>query len=117
MKELSYPFDSHYIMRYRKKLKKTLLNDSSSRIKKKIAVLGGSTTDDIIFALELFLLNTGIEPIFYKSEYNKCWEDAVFGNPELDAFVPDIVFIHTTYRNITEFSHNISDTENEIEEK
>lgn len=117
MKELSYPFDSHYIMRYRKKLKKTLLNDLSSRIKKKIAVLGGSTTDDIIFALELFLLNTGIEPIFYKSEYNKCWEDAVFGNPELDAFVPDIVFIHTTYRNITEFSHNISNTENEIEEK
>ena len=56
MKELSYPFDSHYIMRYRKKLKKTLLNDSSSRIKKKIAVLGGSTTDDIIFALELFCL-------------------------------------------------------------
>ena len=86
MKELVYPFDSKYILRNRKKLKKTLISDGTKRIVKKIAVLGGSTTSDIVSSLELFLLNVGIEPVFYQSEYNQYWEDAVFGNNELDSF-------------------------------
>ena len=83
MKELEYPFDSAWILQKRRKLKKQLLEDGSTRIKKKIAVLGGSTTSDIIAIMELFLLNAGIEPEFYESEYARYWQDAMFENPEL----------------------------------
>lgn len=100
MNELNYPFDSEWILKKKKSIKRTLLADGSSRIRKKIAVLGGSTTSDVIAALELFLLNNGIEPEFYESEYAQYWQDAVFGNPELDGFAPDIIYIHTTVRNI-----------------
>lgn len=117
MKELVYPFDSKYILRNRKKLKKTLISDGSKRIVKKIAVLGGSTTSDIVSSLELFLLNVGIEPVFYQSEYNQYWEDAVFGNNELDSFSPDIIFIHTSYRNITEFPDSVFDNEEMVNQK
>lgn len=101
MRELNFPFDGKDIIRRRLALKKALLSDGSVRVKKKVAVLGGSTTNHIVSALELFLLNFGIEPEFYQSEYNKFYEDAVFGNPELDSFCPDIIYIHTTSRNLT----------------
>jgi FkbH-like protein len=116
MKELCYPFDGKFIRKNRKKLKKQLLSDGSLRIKKKIAVLGGSTADDVVFALELFLLNFGIEPEFYLSEYNKFYEDAVFGSPELDNFKPDIIYIHTTSRNITMFPENTSASPETVQE-
>lgn len=38
MKELEYPFDAAYIIKKRKSLKKALLADGTSRIRKKIAV-------------------------------------------------------------------------------
>ena len=103
MKELEYPFDAEYVMKKRKSLKKALLADGNTRLKKKIAVLGGSTTNDIVVYLELFLLNNGIEAEFYQSEYAQYWQDAMFPPQELVDFHPDIVFIHTTSRNITAF--------------
>ena len=39
MKELEYPFDAAYIIKKRKSLKKALLADGTSRIRKKIACL------------------------------------------------------------------------------
>ena len=103
MKELEYPFDSGYLLKKKRSIKRQLLSDGSVRIKKKIAVLGGSTTNDIINMLELFLLNYGIEPTFYESEYNRYWQDAVFGNEELDSFSPDLIFVHTSNRNILKY--------------
>ena len=104
MQELEYPFDTDYIIRKKKALRRRLLErEGVSYITKKIALLGGSTTNDIKLILELFLLNYGIKPEFYESEYNKYFEDALFGNEELDAFAPDICFIHTTSRNILKF--------------
>ena len=55
-------------------------------MEKRIAVLGGSTTNDIVSMLELFLLNCGIQPVFYQSEYAQYWQDAMFDAPELAAF-------------------------------
>lgn len=104
MKELEYPFDSGYLLKKKRSIKRQLLSDGSVRIKKKIAVLGGSTTNDIINMLELFLLNYGIEPIFYESEYNRYWQDAVFGNEELDSFSPDLIFVHTSKPQYSEIS-------------
>lgn len=97
---IPYPFDSVELIQSRKSLKRKLLADGSARIVKKIAVLGGSTANDIVNMLELFLLDSGIEPVFYLSEYNRFWQDAVFSNAELDEFKPDLVFIHTTTRNL-----------------
>ena len=47
------------------------------------------------------MLDKGIEPSFYESEYNRFWQDGMFGTPELDEFKPEIVYIHTCNRNIT----------------
>ncbi|MDE7390553.1 MAG: HAD-IIIC family phosphatase [Lachnospiraceae bacterium] len=115
MLELEYPFDSSYIMKKRKSIKKLLLNDKSVRLSKKIAVLGGSTTNDIVSAMELFLLDMGIEPEFYQSEYAQYWQDAMFPSEELIAFKPDIVFIHTSNRNITAFP-SMTDKPKEVDE-
>ena len=83
-------------------------------MEKRIAVLGGSTTNDIISMLELFLLNCGIQPVFYQSEYAQYWQDAMFDNPELESFQPDLIFIHTTSRNITEAPLPLSASEQEV---
>ena len=101
MKELVFPFDSKSILRHKHQLEKQLLSDGNTRISKKIAVLSGSTCDHVISMLRLFLLNYGIDAVFYKSQYNKFYEDAVFGSPELEEFDPDIVYVYTTSRNLT----------------
>lgn len=103
MKELQYPFDSEYILTKKKSIKRLLLADGNSRIKKNIAILGGSTTSNIKLILELFLLNYGIEPNFYESEYNQYYQDAMFDNKELEVFKPDIIYVCTSNRNITSY--------------
>lgn len=103
MNYFSYPLDSKALLRKKTAIKKKLLENGSGWIDKKIAVLGGSTTHEIVEQLELFLLHHGIRPEFYQSEYGLYWEDAVFGNSELDAFHPDIIYVHTNWRNITTF--------------
>ena len=100
---MQYPFDSEYIIKKKKSIKRTLLADGSTRLKKRIAVFGGSTTNAIVDYLELFLLDQGIEPEFYQSEYAQYWQDAMFPSEELIEFKPDIVWIHTTNRNITSY--------------
>ena len=96
---LQYPFDTKMLNRKKKAIRRELV-EKSGLTPKRIAVLGGSTTHDIIELMELFLLDNGIKPEFYESEYAQYWEDAMFGTPELDAFNPDVVFIHTSSRNI-----------------
>lgn len=100
IKELEYPFDGKYIVGKKVKLRKLLKNDGSMRIKKKIAILGGSTTNDIKLCIELFLLNQGIDPEFYEAEYNQYYQDAMFPPEKLISFQPDIIYIFTTSRNI-----------------
>ena len=117
MKELEYPFDSEMILRQRKSLRKQMLNDESNHfIEKRIAVLGGQTTRDVKQILELFLLNYGIKPSFYESEYNKFYEDAMFDNEELKEFCPDLIYICTCIRNVTSFPV-LSDDKRVVDEK
>ena len=106
-----YPLDSKQLLRKKIKIKKELLSQSDNFIEKRIAVLGGSTTNEIVDQLELFLLNYGINPTFYQSEYAQYWQDAMFGNEELDAFNPDIIYVHTNWRNISEFPTTASTKE------
>lgn len=112
MRELEYPFDANYLIKNQKKLKRQLISQKNL-VKKNIAILGGSTTTEIKNMLELFLLNYGINPNFYESEYNKFYEDAVFDNALLDNFNPDIIYIHTTNINILKYP-DILDTDSTI---
>ena len=114
MECLNYPFDSEMILRKKKSLKRALLSDGIFK-DIKVAILGGSTTNEIKDVLELFLLKAGFLPIFYQSEFNKYYEDAIFGNDILNSFSPDIIYIHTTNRNILRFSE-IGDTASKVEE-
>lgn len=102
MNSITYPLDSSALIKKRKKIRRELLSDGTPRLKKKIAVLGGSTTSDVVSMLDIFLLDNGIQAQFYESEYARYWQDAVFSNDELDGFSPDLIYIHTTTRNILE---------------
>lgn len=115
MDALEYPFDIEYIIKNKKKIKQELLN-KENLIEKNIAILGGSTTSEVKNMLEIFLLNYGIKPNFYESEYNMFYEDALFGNSVLDSFKPDIIYIHTTVRNIIDFP-KVTDSSAEIDAK
>lgn len=104
MRELEYPFNSEKIINKKKSLKRQLLETlPHNAIEKRIAILGGETTQNIKLILELFLLNYGIKPLFYESEYNQWFEDGMFPNPELEGFKPDIVYVCTCIRNIDEY--------------
>lgn len=115
MKELEYPFDADYILKKKKSIKKQLLL-KENLLEKKIAILGGSTTSDVKLTLELFLLNYGIKPEFYESEYNQYWQDAMFPNEELENFAPDIIYIHTTNRNISSYPE-LTDSREAVNDK
>jgi len=117
MKELEYPFDAEYITKKKKSIRKQLLADESVKfIDKKVAILGGQTTENIKLMLELFLLNYGIRPSFYESEYNMYYEDGMFPNPELEAFAPDIIYVCTCVRSISDFPC-LADTYEVVSEK
>ena len=119
MKELTYPFNPDYLLKKKKSIKKKLGGggiNGNSFIDKNIAILGGSTTNDIKLILELFLLNYGIKPSFYESEYNRYYEDGMFPNPELEKFSPDIIYICTSNRNITDYPQ-LTDSGEQVEQK
>lgn len=112
----TYPFDSGYIIKKQRSLKKELLSDGTERIKKRIAILGGSTADAVKDILDLFLLNYGIEAKFYLSEYGQYYNEALFPSEELLSFKPDFVYIHTTNRNIDLYP-DVNDSNQAVEEK
>ena len=66
----------------------------------RIAILGGSTTSEIVNLLELLLLQSGFRPVFHESEYGRYFEDAVLDPQSLIDFRPDIVYIHTSCLNV-----------------
>lgn len=106
----TYPLDCDFILRKKKSLKKRLLDSVDyGYISKNIAILGGSSTHEIKEILELFLLDCGIVPKFYESDYNRFYEEAVFNNDALNAFKPDIIYIHTSFFNLN-FTESVDDT-------
>lgn len=116
MRELEYPYKSEYIIKKIKQFKRELLQSGKKFLDVKIAILAGSTVNALKDLIEIFLLNRGIKPDFYLSEYNKYYEDAVFENPKLKEFNPDIVYIFTTFRNVNN-DFDLGTNEDEIENK
>lgn len=109
----TYPLDTKNLLRKKNLLKKQFEESDCSWIEKKIAVLGGSTTNEVVDQLNIFLLNYGIKASFYQSEYGQYWQDAVFGSEGLDTFEPDVIYIHTSWRNIQRFPE-ISDSKESV---
>jgi FkbH-like protein len=115
LKALRFPFEAASLVRQRLSLRKELLKQANL-IPSRVAILGGSTTVEVKNMLELFLLANGIQPYFYESGY-KCYsEDVIFENPNLWNFKPDIVLIHTTWRNVSEFPE-LMESEAEVQNR
>ncbi len=70
----------------------------------RIAILGGSTTNELVDLLEIFLLNTGFRPVFHQTEYGRYYTDAVLAPEEIVVFNPDLIYLHTSVRNIERFA-------------
>jgi len=70
----------------------------------RIAVLGGSTTNEVVDLLELWLLDAGFAPIFHQSEYGRYHVDAVHDSEALVEFKPDLIYVHTSVINIQRFA-------------
>lgn len=69
----------------------------------RLAVLGGSTTNELVDLLEVLLLDSGFKPTFYQSEYNRYYEDAVLEPHLIADFRPDLTYIHTSAVNIQSY--------------
>jgi predicted enzyme involved in methoxymalonyl-ACP biosynthesis len=69
----------------------------------RIAVLGGTTTNELVDLLQVLLLNSGFRPVFYQSEYGRYYEDAVLEPETIATFRPDVVYVHTCSLNIRSF--------------
>ncbi len=98
----NYPLDATYLLRKKRSIRRNLLKRADF-MEKRIAILGGSTTSEIKDMIELFLLNDGIRPAFYESEYNRYFEEIMFPTSSLKGFAPDLIYIHTSSVNITRF--------------
>ena len=102
MQELQTPFDGAMILQKKRSLKRALQN-KQGLVPKKIAIMSGSTIGDIQNILELFLLEAGIKPEFYVGGYALYYENLLFDDGSLAAFAPDIIYVHTSSHNITDW--------------
>ncbi|MDB0028803.1 HAD-IIIC family phosphatase [bacterium] len=109
-----YPIDVKSIISKADQIKEGLLSTDCIFLEKKVAILGGSTTSEFVNFLDLFLLANGIKGFFYESDYGKYLEEALFDNDRLKEFNPDIVYIHTTIKNIDTFA-DFDSTEQEVQ--
>ena len=107
---LAYPLDE--LLLKRRGMRRRLLT-TEGLVEMRLAVLGGTTTNELVDLLELFLLNSGFRPVFYQSEYGRYYEDAVLEPEMLVAFKPDVVYVHTCCRNLQAFPP-LSSTEDEM---
>ncbi len=101
---IGYPFDAQALIRNKRAIKREL-KGRDGLIKKKIALLSGTTIGEIKSILELFLLDNGIEPEFFVGEYGRFYEDVVFddgGADSLSVFGPDVIYIHSSVHNLRE---------------
>jgi FkbH-like protein len=90
------------LIRKRNSLRRELL-ERPNLLAVRLAILGGSTTNEVTDFLELLLLDKGIRPFFWQSEYDKYFEEAVVDPSQLIKFRPDIVYIYTSSVNIQQF--------------
>ena len=116
---LKYPFACLEILRKYKSIRRTLIKNDNF-IDVKIFVASGTTTDEIIKILEVFLLNAGLKHEFLQGNYGLFYEDLIFENKDLKDFNPDLIYVHTSFKNlknIPKVSDNISDINQKLNDE
>ncbi len=99
MPQTLYPIDADYIMQKKRSILREL-KASGEFATKKIVILSGSTVGELEAILRIFLLDNGIEPEFLIGGYDRFYEDIVFDDGTIRDFAPDLIYFHTTYRNL-----------------
>ena len=88
MKEiLKYPFDSLDILRKHKSIKRQLI-ESTNLINKKVFVASGTTSDEVIKILEIFLLASGIRADILQGDYGVKINSSLNSSLTLFMFTP-----------------------------
>jgi len=82
--------------------------ESSSRdrvgfSKCRIAILSGSTTSLVSRLLKLFLLDRGVDAEIFEGNFGNYIIDSMSPSDELNAFKPDIIYLHTSRVNLKIF--------------
>ena len=103
------------LLQQRKRLRRQFLETPNLR-ELRIAVLGGVTTNEVVDYLELLLLDSGFKPVFYQSEYNRYFEDAVLEPGKLAEFKPEIVYVHTHWMNVQNTGLGVAATVTELQQ-
>lgn len=99
MNIIDHPIDPALILQKKRSLKRTL-SAAPGLVPKRVALMSGSTIGEVKNILELFLLANGIQPQFYEGQYGLYYENLVFDDGALAAFAPEVIYIHTSSRNI-----------------
>jgi FkbH-like protein len=105
MPQLLSPLDDYspdQLVLKRRSLRKAFLASPDLR-EIRIAVLGGSTSNELVDFWELYLLNAGFLPTFHQTEYGRYYSDAVMSPEAIVAFEPHLVYVHTSTRNIEQW--------------
>ncbi len=102
------------LLQKRKRLRREL-SEGVDLQELRIAVLGGTTTSEVVDLLEILLLADGIKATFFQSEYNRYYEDAVLDPAKIKAFGPDLIYVHTHCVNLQHFP-SVGCSQSEFEE-
>ena len=94
-----FPEIAQVMLRKHKAIRRAL-SDRATLGAIRVAVLGGTTTNEVTDLLELLLLREGIRPTLYQSDYNRYFEEAVVDSARLVAFKPDVVIVYATAFNV-----------------
>jgi FkbH-like protein len=86
------------IMRRRSLRKELLQAEDLQDIR--IAVLGESTTNELVNFWDILLLSSGFRPVIYQSDYDRIYEDTVHHSTALVDFRPDLIYLHTSSWNV-----------------
>ena len=103
LRAVDFPFDLSILMRKKSSIENAL-SALGSEPSIRIAVLGGSTTHEIVKILKLLLMKIGILADFYEGAYNQYYEAVKFGDQKLDEFSPSIIYFHIGIENFEYFN-------------
>lgn len=96
---LPFSLDAETLLRRKKALKREW-SAQPGLLEKRIAILGGSTTDEVADMLELCLLARGIKPVIHQGAYGQYVSEALQPEKPLRDFRPDVVYLHTSAVNL-----------------
>ena len=111
---LTVPLNQDEIIKKLSFIKKKLSKRKNKKPVIKIAILGGSTTQHIKDLVDIFLLKENIITELYEGQFSSFYEEILYDINNLSKFKPDIIWVHTSWRNIKNFPI-MSNTESEID--